>query len=383
MRKIAVITGIRADYGILYPILKEIENRKNASLQLIVAGAHLSHEFGYTIGEIEKDGFKIAAKVDMLLSDDTGARMARSLGVGILEFAQVFEMIEPDITIVLGDREEMLAAAIASLCINIPVAHIHGGEVGTGGHIDESIRHALTKFSHLHFAATQKSAQRIMKLGEEKWRVHYVGAPFIDNIALNKITQPSMLIKKYNLDLKQPLIVVVQHPLAIDAANSRKQMEETMKAVAFFKLPTLVVYPNVDAGGKDIIDVIKKYEKYSYITAYKNLPSADYLGLLKVASVLVGNSSSAILEAPTFHLPAVNIGSRQLGREMAKNIISVPYDEKAIQKAIKKALFDKKFQSVVKECKSAYEASNVSKKIVDILSAIDIDDTLLHKIMTF
>lgn len=383
MQKIAVITGIRADYGILYPILKEIKKRKKLKLQLIVAGAHLSHEFGYTIKDIEQDGFKVDAKVDMLLSDDTGARMARSIGVGVLEFTQVFEMLEPEVTIVLGDREEMFAAAIASLCLDIPVAHIHGGEVGTGGHIDESIRHALTKFAHLHFAATQKSAERIKKFGEEPWRIHFVGAPFMDNLKLKKITPPKELCEKFKIDLKKPLILLVQHPLAIEAKKSKEQMEKTMKAVASFKLPTIAIYPNADAGGQGIIETIKKFEKYPFIAAYKNFSPPDYLGILKIASVLVGNSSSGIIEAPAFHLPAVNIGPRQLGREMSQSVINVDYNEEAIKNAIQKCLFDKAFLKVAKNCDNFYGSGNVAKKIIDTIEKTKLDGKLLHKKMTF
>lgn len=382
MKKIAVITGIRADYGILYPILREIQKHKELSLQLIVAGTHLSHQFGYTLHDIERDGFKIAAKIDMLLSDNTGARMARSIGVGILEFAQALEMLKPDITLLMGDREEMFAAGVASLCLDIPVAHIHGGEVGTGGHIDEAIRHALTKFSHLHFAATKNSAERIRRLGEEPWRVHFVGAPFIDNLKLKKVTPANVLARKFDLDLKKPLILVVQHPLALDVAHSKKHMEITLKAVVSFKLPTLIIYPNSDAGGQDIIDVIERFKKYPFIKAVKNFPSADYLGILKVAGVIVGNSSSGIVEAPAFGLPAVNIGPRQKGREMAGNIIQVDYDEAAIKKAIRQALFDAKFRAEAKKCHNYYGTGNVAQKIMDTLLKIRPDQKLLHKMMT-
>lgn len=383
MRKIAVITGIRADYGILYPVLRAIEKDKNLELQLVVTGTHLSHEFGYTVKDIENDGFKIAAKVDTLLSDDTGARMGKSVGVGVLGFTQSFEMLKPDITLLMGDREEMLAAAIASLCMDIPAAHIHGGEVGTGGHIDESIRHAITKFSHIHFAATQKSAERIKKLGEEPWRVHFTGAPFVDNLKLKRLTPAAELHRKFHIDPKKALIVVVQHPLAIEAGSSGIHMEATMKAVASFNLPTIVVYPNTDAGGHKIIEVIKKYEKYPHIKSFKSFPSADYLGLLKVASVLVGNSSSGIIEAPVFKLPVVNVGVRQLGREMSENIINVEYNEAMIKKAVEKALFNEKFKKAVSSCRNFYGKGNVANTIVKILKNIKIDQKLLHKLMTY
>lgn len=383
MRKIAVITGIRADYGIIYPVIKEIQKHRDLKLELIVAGTHLSHEFGYTIKEIENDKFKVAAKVDMLLSDNTGARMGKSIGVGILGFTQTFEILKPDITLLIGDREEMLAAAVASLCMDIPVAHIHGGEIGTGGHIDESVRHAITKFAHIHFAVTKKSAERINRLGEENWRVHFVGAPFMDNIKQKRFTGSNELKKKIDLDLSEPLIVVIQHPLTLESKNSKTHMQITMEAVAHFRLPTIVIYPNADAGSQDIIQVIKQYERYPYIKVFKNFTPRDYLGILKIAGVVVGNSSSGIIETPAFGLPAVNIGIRQLGREMSENIINVGYDKKEIENAIRQSLFNEAFRVKAKNCQNFYGTGGSSQKIVKILADITLDSKLLHKKMTF
>ena len=383
MKKIAVITGTRAEYGIIFPILKSIQKNKNLTLHLIVAGSHFSRDFGYTFDDIVKDGFKIAAKIDMTLADDTGARMARSMGVGIIEFTQALEMLKPDIVLVTGDREEMLAAAISALCLNIPVAHLHGGEVATGGHIDESIRYAITKFSHIHFVTSKKSVARILRLGEEPWRVKLVGAPFIDNLKIRKPSSLKNLAKLFNINGEKPAIIVLQHPLTVDYKNSKKHMGDTMAAVASFKLPTIVIYPNGDAGSKEIIEIINQYKDLPYIKVFKNLSTADFFGLLKIAKVLVGNSSSAIVEASSFHLPAVNIGPRQDGREISENIIQASSRSIDIKRAISKALNDKKFLRRVKKCLNPYDQGNASSKIVKILHRLNLNNRLLHKKISF
>jgi len=383
MRKISVITGARADYSILYPVLQAIKKHSRLRLLLITAGMHLSHEFGYTIKEIKRDGFKINAKVDMLLSDDTGARMARSIGVGVLDFAQAFEILKPDMVMVLGDREEAFAAAVAGTCLNIPVAHIGGGDIATGGHIDESIRHSITKFSHIHFPTTKKSAERIINLGEEKWSVFQVGLPSIDRILNEKLIPSKILARKFSLDLSKPIILVLQHPLAIQPKKSAKQIRKTMEAISELKSQTFLIYPNADAGGGKMIQVIKKYEKHSFIRTFKNIPSIDYLSLMRIASVIVGNSSSGILEAPSFHLPAVNIGARQSGRERAVNVIDVDYDKEQIKKAIEKAIYNKKFREKVKKCKSPYGDGHASERIVKVLESNNINIKLIHKKISY
>lgn len=383
MRKIAVVTGTRAEYGILYPVLRAIEKHPELELSLIVAGMHLSHEFGYTVEEIERDGFKIDAKIDMLLSDDTGARMAKSFGIGVMEIAQTLEMIKPDMILVLGDREEPFAAAVAGTCMNIPVAHVAGGEVATGGHIDESIRHSITKFAHIHFPSTKKSVLRIIKLGEEPWRVHVVGSPVLDVILSERLLSANVIAQRFSLDLSRPVILVVQHPLTLKPEESSTQIRETMEALVEIKEQSIVIYPNTDAGGRRMINVIKKYEKYHFIKTFKNLSRKDYLSLMKMASVMVGNSSSGIIEAPSFHLPVVNIGSRQEGRERSTNVIDVGHDKREIINAIKKALHGKKFLAKVKKCKNPYGDGKASQRIVKVLSEIKITPKLLQKKITY
>lgn len=383
MKKVAVITGTRAEYGILYPVLLEIKKHPKLKLLLIAGGMHLSQEFGYTIKEIENDGFKIAAKFDNLLSEDTGGRMARAIGVGVLEFVQIFELLKPEIILICGDREEPFAAAIAGVCLNIPVAHISGGDVGTGGHIDEAIRHAITKFIHIHFPSNKKAVERIIKMGEEPWRIHLVGLPSLDNILNGKLVTVKNIIRKFHLDLSKPVILVLQHPLSLDPENSAKQMRETMEAIREIGRQTIIVYPNADAGGKRMIEVIKKYEKYPFIKTFQNMPHKEYLSLMKLTSVLVGNSSSGIIEAPAFGLPVVNIGLRQEGRVRAKNIIDVDHNKSQIKKAIQRSLFNQRYRKRLKKYKSPYGDGKASKRIVEVLNKIKIDKKLLHKKITY
>ncbi|MAF85438.1 MAG: UDP-N-acetylglucosamine 2-epimerase (hydrolyzing) [Dehalococcoidales bacterium] len=378
MRKIAAVTGSRAEYGILYPVLKAIEAHPGLRLSLVVTGMHLSHEFGYTVQEIEKDGFKIEDKVDMLPSDDTLEAMAKSVGVGITGLAQTWSQLKPDIILVLGDRVEPLAAAIAGAYMNIPVAHIHGGDSPRSG-LDEYARHAITKLAHIHFSATGKSAERITKMGEDEWRVHIVGSPSLDTI-LNETSLPAdTLTEKLGISLTQPLILLVQHPVTTQVDEAPKQMRETLEAIVEIGNPTALVYPNSDAGGRSIIEVIKQYEKYPFIKTFPNLPNKEYLSLMKMAGVMVGNSSSGIIEAPSLGLPVVNIGTRQEGREWGKNVIDVGHNKQEIIKGIEKALTDNEFLVEVKKCESPYGEGKAAPKIAETLSQVEITLQLLQK----
>lgn len=370
MRKIAVITGTRAEYGIFKSVLKAIHEHPDLELSLIVIGMHFLEEFGYTIEEIEKDGFTIDARIRGLYTKDERVDMAKSVGEGIIQLAETFKQRAPDILLVLGDRGEMLAGAVAAVYMGIPVAHIHGGEIS--GSIDGVVRHAITKLVDIHFPATEKSAQRIIEMGEDPKNVFVVGAPGLDPIVHGELVEPAELARKYGLDLSRPLIVVVQHPVTTEVDKAADQMRETLEAVAELNQPAIVIYPNADAGGRKMIEIIKEY-RYPFIKTFKSIPHTDYLSLLKMAQVLVGNSSSGIIEAPSFGLPAVNVGTRQKGRERAENVIDVEYNAQEIKKGIEKALYDKVFREKVKQCKSPYGDGNASKRIVHILSTIKLN----------
>jgi UDP-N-acetylglucosamine 2-epimerase (non-hydrolysing)/GDP/UDP-N,N'-diacetylbacillosamine 2-epimerase (hydrolysing) len=383
MRRIAVVTGTRAEYGILLPVLKAIKTKPGLELALVVTGMHLSHEFGYTINEIKSDGFRIDAKVPILSKSDTLAAMAKSVGLGIIGMSRTWERLRPDIILVLGDRVEPLAAAIAGAYMNIPVAHIHGGDACAGGNIDDSNRYAITKFAHVHFPATSKSAERIIKMGEEEWRVHQVGSPALDVILSEPLISAEHLAESFNLDLSQPLILLVQHPVTTQVDEASQQMRETLEATKEIGYPTVLIYPNSDAGGRRMIEVIKEYERYPFIKTFESLPRKEYLSLVKAASVMVGNSSSGIIDAPSLGLPAVNIGIRQEGRERGRNVIDVGHSKQEIIEAIKKALTDKEFLDEVKRCETPYGDGKASQRIAEILSKLEITPRLLQKKITY
>jgi UDP-N-acetylglucosamine 2-epimerase (non-hydrolysing)/GDP/UDP-N,N'-diacetylbacillosamine 2-epimerase (hydrolysing) len=383
MKKVAVVTGTRAEYGILLPVLKAIQARRELKLLLVVTGMHLSRDFGYTVKEIEKDGFKIDARVDMLAADDTLGAMAKSVGQGIINMAQTWEKLKPDIIVVLGDRVEPLAAAISGAYMNIPIAHIHGGDV-TGGSIDEFARHAITKFAHIHFPGTKKSAERIIKMGEDTWRVHMVGSPALDAILNEKLLPPRDVIKKFGLDASQPFILLVQHPVTTEVEQVKEQVTETLEALVAIGYPVITLYPNSDAGGRKIIETIKRYEKkYPLFKILPSLPRREYLSLLKVARVLVGNSSSGMIDAPSFALPVVNIGSRQEGRERGVNVIDVGYSRDEIAVAIKKALTDKRFLSKVEKCVNPYGDGKAGIRIAEVLAGIEKTPELIQKKISY
>jgi GDP/UDP-N,N'-diacetylbacillosamine 2-epimerase (hydrolysing) len=382
LKKIAVVTGTRAEYGILRPVLRAIEAEPGMELALVVTGMHLSHEFGYTVRDIENDGFEVAARVDMLLSSDTTEAMAKSVGLGVIGIAQSLGQIKPDFILILGDRIEPLAAAIAGAYMNIPVAHIHGGDSPRGG-LDEYARHAITKFCHIHFPATRLSAERIIKMGEDEWRVHAVGSPTLDTILNEPLVPFDELAKKLGLGAERPLVLLVQHSVTTQVDQAPEQMRQTLEAVMETGYQTVVIYPNSDAGGRRMIEVIKEFEKEPSIRSFKSLPRQDYLSLMKSADVMVGNSSSGIIEAPSFCLPVVNIGMRQEGRERGKNVIDVGHNKREIRDAIERALSDKEFIAEVKKGKSPYGDGKASQRIVEVLRTTEITQELLQKKITY
>jgi GDP/UDP-N,N'-diacetylbacillosamine 2-epimerase (hydrolysing) len=381
MKKIAVITGTRAEYGILKSVLRQIEANPKLNLSLIVIGMHLSAEFGYTVKEIEEDGFKIDAKIDALHGKDTGGAMAKSIGICMARTASALEKIKPDVLLILGDRSEMLVGAVSATYIGIPIAHIHGGDIS--GNVDEPVRHAITKLAHIHFAATKESADRIVKMGEEPWRVHVVGAPGLDLILNEKLLEPKEIASKYGLDLSKPVVLVVQHSVITEADDAPKQIRETLEAIVELGYQTVLIYPNADAGGRRMIEVIRDYEKYPFIKTFRSVVHKEYLSLMRLVDVMVGNSSSGIIEGPSFGLPVVNIGPRQKGRQRAENVIDVDYDKEEIKTAIQKSLYDEKFKEKVKNVKNFYGDGKAGMRIAHVLSDIKIDKRLLEKRMAY
>ena len=374
-RKILYISGTRAEYGLLRPTLFTIKKHPRLDIEIIVTGMHLMPEFGETIKEIKKDGFKIHP-IRVVFHGDNKMATVKFIGELLLGFLEKVREIRPDIILVQGDRPETLTGAIAGAYLGIPVAHTHGGDITST--IDEITRHVVTKLSHIHFPATKKSAERIIKMGENPWRVYTVGSPGLDSILGGKLISEKEITRRYNLDPLKPTLLVIQHP-STEINNAGRQMKKTMEAVRELGYQTIVVYPNADPGGREIIQVIEKYRKYQFIKIYKNIPHIDYLSLMKMAEVLVGNSSSGIVEAPSFGLPVVNIGEREKGRERADNIIDVGYEKEKIKKAIQRAIFDKRFKEKAKRCKNPYGDGKAGVRIAKVLSGIKIDKKLLQK----
>lgn len=380
-RKITVITGTRADYGIYYSVLKAIENHEDLELNLIVCGMHLCPEFGMTVKEIEKDGFPIADRVETILATDTGASMAKSIGITLMGLTQSLERIKPDILVTLGDRGEMMAAALAGIHMNIPVAHIHGGEVT--GTVDESIRHSITKLSHIHLPATEDSKQRIIKMGEREENIYVVGAPGIDYIKNTQYLSREELINRFGLK-DDKLFILTQHPVTTERDEVEWQARQTLEVIAELGIQTIISYPNSDNGGREIIKVIEEYRnKYDFLKVFRNLSQVEYLSLLNIADAMIGNSSSGIIEAPSFKLPVVNIGTRQEGRLRACNVIDVGYTKEEIIRGIDKALYNVEYRNDLQTCTNPYGNGTAGKQIADVLSKIEINKELIQKRITY
>ncbi len=377
-RKIAVITGSRSEYGLLGPVLRKIEDEPGLRLQLMVTGMHLSRAHGHTIDLIRRDGFAITAAVEGRAGGNSGADMALSTAAITAGLAGAYQKHQPDLVLILGDRTEVLAAAVAALYMNIPVAHIHGGDVGAGC-VDNSVRDAVTKLAQLHFAASRKSYERILRLGEEKWRVFNAGSPGLDSILQEKPVGKIELFRKYRLDPAQPLLLLLQHPVTTEIAAAGRQMAESLKAVKAAGLPTVVIYPNSEAGNVSIRKEIDKRRGDDSFRIIENLAHVEYLSFLRYAAVLVGNSSSGIIEAPSFNLPVVNVGLRQQGRERGGNVIDVPHDAARIGRAIKRALTDTAFRKKLARCRSPYGDGRASARIVKVLARVGLGQRLLQK----
>lgn len=361
--------------------MKLIQQSPKLELLLVVTGMHLLKEFGQSVNEIVADGFPIAARVDMVVGGDSPAAWAKSLGVEIQGMAQVFSILRPDLVIVSGDRGEMLAATMTAAYMNIPVAHIQAGDVT--GHIDGSARHAITKLCHIHFASCEDSARRVERMGEEPWRIFNVGAPQLDEVVQGEKHPPADVARRFEADLAQPLLLVIQHPVLVELDQARSQMIETMEAVKALGLHTIVIYPNVDAGGEEIIRVIREYEALPFVRAYKNIERPLFLSLLQIVSVIVGNSSCGILEAPSYELPAVNIGNRERGRMQACNVLNVSHDRLRIAEGVQTALYDASFRERLAGCVNPSGDGHSSERICSILEKIDLAPKLLDKEITY
>jgi UDP-hydrolysing UDP-N-acetyl-D-glucosamine 2-epimerase len=371
IRKICIVTGTRAEYGLLYWLIREISADPDLQLQIVATGMHLSHEFGVTYQQIETDGFSIDAKVEMLLSSDSPAGIAKSMGVGVIGFADALDRLKPDILVVLGDRFEMLAAAQTAMVARIPIAHIHGGET-TEGAFDEGIRHAITKMAQWHFVAAEPYRKRVIQLGEAPDRVFNFGAPGLDYFQRIEWMDRPFLGKSLALKLAPPVFLVTYHPATLGQREPIGAMNELLAALDEFSGATVVfTYPNADTGGRSLIERLNQWVEANKHRAavWASLGQQRYLSLMRESDVILGNSSSALIEAPVLKKAAVNIGDRQKGRLKATSVLDAEESKGAIVIAINEALSEE-FRSGLPATKSLYGSGDVSRRVKNTLKGV-------------
>lgn len=374
-KKILIVTERRADYSKFRPVIKEIEKSSKLDYFLIVTGSHLLKEHGKTLKDIQKDGFKITSKFQMYSrkKDDTGFEMVSALGKSIIELSKLVKKLNPDIILSGFDIGANFASAIVGAHMNKIVIHIEGGEVS--GTIDDPIRHATTRFAHIHYVTNQSAAKRIIRMGENPKYVHVVGNPSLDSIRTVKEITKNELEKEFDIDLSKPLILILQHTVTTELDSIQKNFKKTLDAIKELNIQAILIYGNADAGSKQISKIIK----HSKIKQYSTLSFEKYINLLKNSSVLVGNSSSGIMEAPFLHIPSIDIGSRQSRRLQSSSVIDVNYDKNEIKKAIEKSINDKRFLAKCKKTKSLYGHGYSSKKIVKLLEDLEIKKIPIQK----
>lgn len=376
-RRIAVVTTSRADYSHLFWVLKELQAREDLDTQLIALGAHFSREFGHTVEEIEKDGIRIDEKIECLLDSDTDIGMAKTIGVATLGLSDILGRLRPELLLLVADRYEMLAPACAALALRIPVAHIEGGEVSEGA-IDDAVRNALTKLSHLHFTPTETARRRVLALGEEAWRVHRVGAPSLDHLRRSALLPPSALETELGVALEPGAVVVAYHPVTL-VRDTLQEADEVFRALKEIPRLILFCFPNTDAGSRDLIRRARRFcEHRTNARLFVNLNPVKYWSLLSCTSLLLGNSSSGIMESASLRLPCVNVGIRQQGRERARNMLDAPAECGAILRAVEKAL-DPAFRESLRDLVNPYGDGQASERIVRILAEVELGERLLQK----
>ena len=392
-RKIAIFTGNRAEYGLQYPILKAVAEHPELDYFLLVSGAHLDPDFGQTLQEIKKDGFDVAAEVKIDMDAGSLYSTAQAIGSGILSISNVLEKLRPDIMVVYADRFEGFAAVIAASQMNIPTAHIEGGDLTEGGALDDSVRHAMTKLSHLHFTTNEQASNRILGMGEEPWRVHTVGFPAIDLIQEGNYASPEEINDKLSLDANEPIVLFTQHSVTTECDQATAQITpslDAMRKLADTGVQVILTYPNNDAGGRTIINKLKKFkaENIKGAQLHQSLGRYLYHGVLALARdeekrvACVGNSSSGIKETPVFGCPTVNIGSRQAGRLRGENVLDAPYNTGGIVEAVKKCFTDETFRAQCRHCTNPYYLGDAGKKIAKVLASVQINQDLIRKRMT-
>lgn len=380
MKRIGIMTGTRAEYGLLKSLMQEINKDNDLELYLIVSGMHLSPEFGMTYKEIEEDGFEINAKVEMLLSSDSPAGISKSIGLGVIGFADEFQRADLDMLILLGDRYEALSAAICAMVMRIPIAHLHGGEL-TEGAIDEGIRHSITKMSYLHFTSTEQYRNRVIQLGENPERVFYVGALGVENIKKINLMTKEELEKSIHFEIDENTVVVTYHPVTLENNTVEEQFLNLLKVLDRNpKIRMIFTKANADTNGRIVNELIDKYaaQNSERACAFMSLGQKRYLSALKYCRIVIGNSSSGIIEAPSFGKPIINIGDRQKGRICADSVINCGYTQQEIQQAMETAL-TKEFENKASNCRNPYEKENTAANIISVIKDYLLNDKIKLK----
>jgi UDP-hydrolysing UDP-N-acetyl-D-glucosamine 2-epimerase len=377
-RKIAVVTTSRADYSHLYWPLHDLARHPEVDLKLIVLGSHLSPEFGMTVKEIERDGFETAGRIECLLSSDTDVGMAKTIGLATLSLADLLGEMRPDLLLLIADRYEILAPAAVALALRIPMAHIEGGEISEGA-IDDAVRNALTKMSHIHFTSTPGARARVISLGEEEWRVHRAGAPSLDHLTRNKLLGRDELERELGISLDEPTLVVAYHPVTI-LRDTTVEADALFEALEREDEQILFCYPNADAGSRQLIERTQKFLlQRGSGKMFRNLSAIKYWSLLPHVDALVGNSSSGIMETASFALPTVNIGMRQRGRERARNVLDAEPDSASISAVIRKAR-SAGFRESLRGMVNPYGEGSAAQTIVRVLTSVELNERLLVKL---
>lgn len=391
-KNIAIFTGNRAEYGLQFPILKAVKEHKNLDYSLIVSGAHLDTNFGNTLQEINDDGFEIYKEVKIEMDAGSLDSTVNAIGSGILSIGKTLSELKPDIFVVYADRFEGLAAVIASTQMNIPTAHIEGGDLTEGGALDDSVRHAMTKLSHIHFTTNQEATNRLLAMGEEPWRVHTAGFPAIDMISEGNYATEEEILVSLNLNLSEPIILFTQHSVTTEFDKSELQLQGSLEAIEKISktgVQCILTYPNNDAGGKQIIKCLKELEEKNLdnIFVRRSLGRYLYHGILALSLdrnkkiICMGNSSSGIKETPVFGCPTINIGSRQLARLRGSNVIDTGYTESEITEAMNKCLNNKKFRNQCHETDNPYYVGGAGYLIANVLDDMSLNQKLIRKKM--
>lgn len=379
-RKVAVVTGSRSEFGILYWVIKELESCNDIECQLIVTGSHLAPSQGYTISQIYDCGFKVKATVPMLLDGDSDEAIGYSIGMGVMGMTTELKRLSPDIVLILGDRFEIFSVATAAMALQIPIAHIGGGETDWASCIDGNIRNAITKMANIHFVSTQQYVNRIIKMGEESWRVFKTGMPSLDNIKDDLLSKDE-LQENLNVKFEGNIFLVTYLPVGLRIEESIEELKELLKALEGFNKDTIIfTLSNADAGGRKVNQCIKEFCKNNNNSYYfPTLGKKRYLSMLNICNIVIGNSSSGIIETPSFKRATINVGIRQNGRIHPNNVIDVIGDKHEIIKAINSALYDEGFKIALQNVKNPFGDGNASKRIVEVLKNIQINRNLVEK----